>query len=267
MRSIATLSSMKGQVALITGGAGHIGSTVSNGLAELGCTLFLLDRPSDRLEQIAEQISRQHGVAVYPLACDLENEDERVLVREQVMDVAGRLDVLVHCAAFVGDTKLEGWVVPFPEQGLEAVRRCLEVNLTSAFHLSQLLAPMLAANGNGRILNVGSIYGVVGPDLRLYDGTSMGNPAAYAMSKGGLVQLTHWMATVLAPKIRVNAISLGGVFRQQPDIFVERYVARTPMARMATEEDFIGAAAFFCSDLSAYVTGQNLMIDGGWTAW
>ena len=267
MRSIAELGNMKGQAALITGGAGHIGRAAAGGLAELGCTLFLLDRPSDTLGQIAAQISAHYGVTVHPLACDLESEDERVRMLKQVEDATGRLDALVHCAAFVGDTKLEGWVVPFPEQSLEAVRRCLEVNLTSAFHLSQLLAPMLAANANGRILNVGSIYGVVGPDLRLYDGTKMGNPAAYAMSKGGLVQLTNWMATVLAPKVRVNAISLGGVFRNQLEVFVERYVERTPMGRMATEEDFIGAVAYFCSDLSAYVTGQNLMIDGGWTTW
>lgn len=267
MRSIATLSSMQGRVALITGGAGHIGKAVAGGLAELGCTLFLLDRPGDALEMAVAQIAEQYSVAVYPLACDLESEDERRNVLQRVTSMTGRLDVLVHCAAFVGDSKLEGWVVPFPEQGLEAVRRCLEVNLTSAFHLSQLLVPLLTANGNGCILNVGSIYGVVGPDLRLYEGTKMGNPAAYAMSKGGLVQLTHWMATVLAPDVRVNAISLGGVFRNQPEAFVERYVSRTPMGRMATEEDFIGAVAFFCSDLSAYVTGQNLMIDGGWTAW
>lgn len=258
---------MKGQAALITGGAGHIGSVVASGLAELGCTLLLLDRPGEKLEQVASQIAGKFGVTVHPLACDLESEEERSRVPQQVQDAVGRLDALVHCAAFVGDTRLEGWVVPFQEQGLEAVRRCLEVNLTSAFHLSQQLAPLLSANGNGRILNVGSIYGVVGPDLRLYEGTAMGNPAAYAMSKGGLVQLTHWLSTVLAPGIRVNAISLGGVFRNQPESFVARYVARTPMGRMATEEDFIGAVAFFCTDLSAYVTGQNLMIDGGWTTW
>lgn len=95
----------------------------------------------------------------------------------------------------------------------------------------------------------------------------MGNPAAYAASKGGLVQLTRWLSTVLAPAIRVNCISPGGVDRRQPEPFVERYLARTPLGRMAVEEDFKGAAAYLCSDLSAYVTGQNLLVDGGWTAW
>ena len=95
----------------------------------------------------------------------------------------------------------------------------------------------------------------------------MGNPAAYAASKGGLIQLTRWLATVLAPAVRVNAISPGGVWRNQPECFHERYAKRTPLGRMAVEEDFKGAAAYLASDLSAYVTGQNMMIDGGFTCW
>ena len=101
----------------------------------------------------------------------------------------------------------------------------------------------------------------------LYEGTAMGNPAAYGVSKGGLLQLMRYLSTVCAPKIRVNAISPGGVWRQQPEIFVERYVARTPLGRMAVEEDLKGAVAFLTSDLSSYVTGHNLVVDGGWTAW
>ena len=95
----------------------------------------------------------------------------------------------------------------------------------------------------------------------------MGSPAAYAASKGGLVQLTRWLATTLAPAVRVNAISPGGVFRGQPDTFVKRYVERTPLGRMANEDDFKGTVAYLASDLSAYVTGVNQMVDGGWSAW
>ncbi len=112
-----------------------------------------------------------------------------------------------------------------------------------------------------------SIYGMVGPDFSLYAGTSMGNPAAYAASKGGLLQLTRYLATALAPRVRVNAITPGGIVRGQPPAFIERYVAKTPLGRMATEEDFKGAIAYLASDLSRYVTGQNLVVDGGWTAW
>lgn len=126
---------------------------------------------------------------------------------------------------------------------------------------------MLEKSRAGSVINVSSMYGMVGPDMHLYEGTEMGNPAAYAASKGGLLQLTRWMATVMAPKVRVNALTPGGVWRGQDNTFHEKYKKRTPLARMATEEDFKGAAAFLASDLSLYVTGQNIVVDGGWTVW
>ena len=103
--------------------------------------------------------------------------------------------------------------------------------------------------------------------MRLYEGTVMGNPAAYGASKGGLLQLTRWLATVMAPAVRVNAITPGGVWRNQPEPFRTRYEERTPLRRMATEEDLKGAIAYLASDLSSYVTGHNLVVDGGWTTW
>ena len=126
---------------------------------------------------------------------------------------------------------------------------------------------MLKAAEGASIINIASIYGMYGPDWRLYEGTSMGNPAAYGASKGGLIQLTRWLATTIAPSVRVNAISPGGVFRNQPEAFVQRYEAKTPLGRMATEDDFIGIIAFLASDLSKYVTGQNHLVDGGWGIW
>src|SRR5262249_36596755 len=126
---------------------------------------------------------------------------------------------------------------------------------------------LLAGSGHGAVINVASIYGIVGPNLALYTATDLGNPAAYAASKGGLLQLTRWLATVLAPRVRVNAISLGGVRRAQPDAFVERYQRHTPVGRRAREEDVKGAVVYLASDLSAYVTGHNLVVDGGWTTW
>jgi len=262
----SSLDDLAGQVVLITGGGGHIARAMAASLAELGCKLCLADKVGSDLESFAGDLSVRLQVEVIPILLDLEKESERRTLPEFIERHFGRLDVLINNAAFVGETKLTGWVVPFEEQTMEAVRRCLEVNLTAAFHVVQLCSPLLRASG-GRVINVGSIYGVLGPDMRLYDGTSMGNPAGYAMSKGGLVQLTRWLATVLAPDIRVNCISLGGVFRNQNECFVERYVARTPLQRMASEEDFVGAVAFLGSKLSSYITGQNLMIDGGWSAW
>ena len=122
----------------------------------------------------------------------------------------------------------ELWVDDFEEQSLETWRRAIEVNLTSAFHLCQALTPELKRSNGGSIINIASIYGQFGPDWRLYEGANMGNPAAYGVSKGGLIQLTRWLATTIAPDVRVNSISPGGIYRGQPEEFVSKYSNRTP---------------------------------------
>jgi NAD(P)-dependent dehydrogenase (short-subunit alcohol dehydrogenase family) len=266
MRTVAQLADLSGKVALITGGAGHIGRTVAGGLAELNCKLCLLDTARSDVFAVSEELATRWNTEVVPLTLDLEDENFRNTVRPFIDERFGRLDILINNAAFYSIEKLKGWEVPFEEQDLSVMRRCIEVNLIAGFHLAQSLISLMRDHG-GSIINVSSIYGVLGPDMSLYGGTEMGNPAAYGISKGGLVQMTRWMATMLAPQIRANCISLGGVYRNQANAFVSRYVARTPMKRMATEEDFIGAIVYLASDLSAYVTGQNLMIDGGWSAW
>jgi NAD(P)-dependent dehydrogenase (short-subunit alcohol dehydrogenase family) len=160
-----------------------------------------------------------------------------------------------------------GWSGSLSSQSVDTWRRALEVNLTAVFDLSKGLLPLLEESKGSNIINISSIYGLQGPDWSLYEGTSMGNPAAYSASKSGLIGLTHWLATTLSPKVRVNAIAPGGIYRNQPKEFVERYSARTPLRRMATEDDFRGAISFLASDMSQYVTGHTLVVDGGWGAW
>ncbi len=266
MKTLKELMNLNGRVALITGGGGHIGSAIGEALAELGAAVAVLDR-DESAQRVADHLRNAFNVETLPLQVDLANQAAVQAAPEQVLARFGRLDILVNCAAFVGTSALKGWVVPFEEQSPETWRAALEVNLTAAFVLTQACASVLKASGHGSVINVSSIYGVVGPDMRLYEGTAMGNPAAYAASKGGLLQLTRWLATTLAPEVRVNAISPGGVVRGQPEVFQQRYIQRTPLKRMATGEDIKGAAAYLASDLSAYVTGQNLMVDGGWTIW
>jgi NAD(P)-dependent dehydrogenase (short-subunit alcohol dehydrogenase family) len=267
MKTIAELMDMKGRRALITGATGGIGRVIAQTLAELGADLILVDRPGSDYAPIAHEIKQFGPVAVTNIDCDLEMQADRTRLIQLVLDDGAGLDVLINNAAFVGTSGLQGWVTAFEQQSVETWRRALEVNLTAAFDLAKGLSPALRKSGHGSIINVASIYASLGPDYSLYEGTSMGNPAAYAASKGGLVQLTRWLSTTLAPDVRVNAISPGGVFRNQPDAFVQRYEARTPLGRMASEDDFKGAVAYLSSDLSAYVTGENLMVDGGWAAW
>jgi NAD(P)-dependent dehydrogenase (short-subunit alcohol dehydrogenase family) len=267
MITIKKLINLRGRRALITGAAGNLGQIIANTLGELGADLILLDRPEASFELMKSELISKWNIDVKFFLCDLEIESDRLKVIEDVNNDKFGLDILVNNAAFVGTSGLQGWVAPFEEQNLDTWRRAIEVNLTAAFHLSQAFTPLLRASSNGSIINITSIYGEYGPDWGLYQGTAMGNPAAYGVSKGGLVQLTRWLATTIAPDIRVNAISPGGVFRNQPEAFQKRYIERTPLRRMATEDDFRGAIAYLASDLSSYVTGQILHVDGGWGVW
>lgn len=264
MRPLGDLNNLNGRVALITGGAGHLGKTMASALAAQGCRVALIDRDLENLSEASSAIGTDESDC---FDCDLESEVSRVSLSERVIDRLGRIDILVNNAAFVGDASLTGWATSFEQQTIETWRRAIEVNLTAPFHLVQLLAGHLKASGKGSVINIASIYGLLGPDWSIYEGTGMGNPAAYAASKGGLVQLTRWLATTLSPQVRVNAISPGGIERGQPTTFTDRYIARTPLGRMGHEEDFGGIVQFLASDASSWVTGQNFVIDGGWSAW
>lgn len=267
MRTIAELTRLDGRAALVTGGAGHIGLAVGETLAELGANIAVLDVDEAGCRKRVDELAERGSARLLPVACDLGDEQAtRAAVREVVATLGG-LDIVIHCAGYTGMTERPGWAVPFDQQTVEAWDAALRVNLTSAFVIVQEARSALAASRRGSVILFGSIYGVAGPDLRLYEGTVMANPPGYAASKGGLIQLTRYLATVLAPDVRVNAISPGGIWRQQPQVFHDRYVARTPMSRMGTEEDIKGAVAYLASDLSRYVSGHNLMVDGGWTAW
>jgi len=265
--TIQELMNLKGRRALITGAAGGLGTAMAETLAELGADLILVDRPGTDFALTVKEIKERWGVQIWHYQCDLEQNEQRLELLESIQKDHDSLNVLINNAAFVGTSELKGWGTTFEKQTIETWQRALEVNLTAPFHLCQSLAPLLRNSVGANIINIGSIYGELGPDWSLYDGTSMANPAAYSASKGGLIQLTRWLATTLAPNIRVNAISPGGIFRNQPDVFVKRYEGRTPLARMATENDFRGAVAYLASDMSSYVTGKNMMVDGGWGEW
>jgi NAD(P)-dependent dehydrogenase (short-subunit alcohol dehydrogenase family) len=266
-RSLREMMSLDGRVAVITGAAGHIGRAIASGLAELGADIALVDIAASAGAEAAAKLKENFPVKAQMFDCDFEQGAAVKDLPRRVREALCGLDIIVNCAAFVGTSGLGGWAVPFEQQSDATWRRALEVNLTAPFILIQAAAEDLARSGHGSVINISSIYGLVGPDWRLYEDTSLGNPAAYAASKGGLIQMTRWLATTMAPKVRVNAVAPGGVFRATPEPFFSRYVARTPLARMAREDDMKGAVAYLASDLSTYVTGQCIAVDGGWTAW
>jgi len=259
--------SLDGRVAVVTGGGGHLGQAMAEALGELGACLVLVDIAKAESEAAAWKLRTKLRVDALALVVDLADEGALAAVPRKVLSEFGSLDILINNAALGGTSPLPGWSVPFADQTSATWRLAIEVNLTAPFVLTRESAPALAVSGHGSVINIGSIYGLVGPNEHLYEGTSLGNPAAYAASKGGLLQLTRWLATVLSPKVRVNAITPGGILRDQPQAFVKRYEALAPLGRMGREEDLKGAVAYLASDLSAYVTGQNLVVDGGWTVW
>ncbi|TQM63916.1 SDR family oxidoreductase [Humibacillus xanthopallidus] len=261
MTSVPT--DLSGRTAVVTGGAGPLGAVLADALATAGARVVVVDLHPDTCAATADGLPGEGHVAV---AANLLEPQGLSSVVAAVGEL-GACDVLVNNAAFTGTSGVPGYAVPFEEQTDESFAMALALNLTAPFSLTRRLAPLLRAGGHGSVVNVSSIYGLVGPNMGLYEGTRMGNPAAYAASKGGLAQLTRYLSTVLAPEVRVNAFAPGGIARGQDDAFVERYERLTPLARMGTEDDFRGVVTWLASDASAYVTGQVVAVDGGWTAW
>lgn len=257
--------SFNGKIAVITGAAGFIGRTFSKKFCSLGGVCILVDSNMKGLKVLHDELTTEYGREHLCIQCDLGDEVSRAALIEQISLSSPSIDVLVNNAAFTGMTEIDGWCVPFREQNLSAWNKAIEVNLTAVFHLCRELAPCLKMQDNSSIINVASMYGIIGPDMSLYEDTEMGNPAAYAASKAGVVQLTRWLSNILAPDIRVNSVSPGGVYRAQPKIFIDRYIQKTPLGRMCSEDEVVGGLLFLASDLASYITGHNLIVDGGYT--
>ncbi len=253
------------KTALITGALGHLGRATCVAYAEHGANLILLDKHTSD-DHFLSSLREKTKQAEY-FQVDFGNRMSRRQLIKELNQNYEKLDILVNNAAFVGTTDLEGWAVPFQSQSLDSWSEALEVNLTTPFHLIQGLESILRKAENPAIVNIGSIYGSLGPDWALYENTTMGNPAAYSVSKGGLIQLTKWLATTLGPNIRVNSVSPGGIERLQDPKFIERYSKKTPLNRLATEDDVVSAILFLSSLSASYITGQNIIVDGGWSAW
>ena len=257
--------SLRGRKILVTGAAGHLGRALCEHLIADGAIVFAVDVDEKGLASVESEVRPTEG-SFFAFTADLSDEERRADLVEQVAAETDSLDGAVFAAAFVGTSELEGWAVDFAQQSISTWRKAIELNLTAPFHLTQLLEPLLSGGNGPSIVNIGSIYGSIAPDWSLYKGLNMSNPAAYGASKGGLIQLTRWLASTLAPAIRVNMVSPGGILRHQHADFIERYSEKTPLKRMATEQDLLGQVAFLLSAGSAYVNGQNITIDGGFTA-
>ena len=256
---------LKPQTALITGAAGYIGSALALELARTYSHLILVDINENELNRLKNEISINSKVNINIHKCDMSNKKDLENLADDLDKKYSVIDAIFNAIGMVGTDTMEGWNTDFTKHSYEAWQKCLDVNVSCIFFLIQKVHHLMKKSPYASIVNISSIYGVTAPDWSLYEDTDINNPAAYSVSKAGLVHMTKWLASKLAPEIRVNCISPGGIKRNQEKSFIEKYESKTPLKRMATEEDIIGPAIFLASTSASYITGENLIVDGGWT--
>jgi NAD(P)-dependent dehydrogenase (short-subunit alcohol dehydrogenase family) len=248
-------------VAVITGGFGLLGSELAASFLSSSAQVAILDVAQDA-EKLGRLRRRFGPVRFYP--CDIASPRAVASSLRQIGRDLGKIDILVNNAY----PRNKNYGRLFEKIELKDWQDNVNRHLGGYFNVTQQVARLMRKRRSGSIINIGSIYGMVAPDFSIYKGTKMTMPAEYAAIKGGLINLTRYLATYLAPyNIRVNAVSPGGLFNGQDRRFVRNYSKKVPLGRMGNPGDVCGAVIFLASDAARYITGQNIAVDGGWTAW
>ncbi len=265
--------SMKNKAAIVTGGAGLLGRQFALTLAQAGAGVIVADLFGDQAEQVASSI-RESGWQAQAVQVDVTDPQAVEAMTAAAERHYGRLDCIVNSAAM--DPKFDAQHAGshsnnFEDYPVELFRQALDVNLTGMFLCCQAAARVMGKTKRGSIINICSTYGLVGPDQRLYEREGQPRqykPVFYTVTKAGVLGLTKYLATYYAgTRIRANALTPGGVYNDHDEIFTERYAARTVLGRMAEQDEMNGAILYLASEASSYMTGGNLVVDGGWTAW
>ena len=260
----AGLFSLEGRTAIVTGGLGQLGRRFTAALLDHGARVAVLDKASpppssDRCLYLEAEVTDRGSLEKAAARIESMFGVPHVLVNNAAIDVPPNAP-----AAVAG---------PFENFPVEVWRETMDVNVTGVFLCSQVFGGRMAEQGRGSIVNVASIYGIVAPDQRIYEyrrrgGEAFYKPASYAVSKSALFNLTRYLATYWAPRgVRVNTVTFAGVFNDQDPEFLAEYTKRVPLGRMARDDEYNGAIVFLASDASSYMTGANLVLDGGYTAW
>jgi NAD(P)-dependent dehydrogenase (short-subunit alcohol dehydrogenase family) len=265
------LFSLHNKIAIVTGAMGLLGKQHCLALSEAGATVIACDTDAKSCAEFAKTLQ---GTSI-GVALDVTQPASIKTVRDRVLNSFGHIDILINNAAINDMFENPASALEqsqFENYPLEMWQRSLDVNVTGVFLCSQILGAVMARQHSGSIINIASTYGMVGPDQSLYRDESgdqvFYKSAAYPATKGAVLSFTRFLAAYWGQNgVRVNALSPGGVENKQKEFFVKKYSERTPLGRMAAPEDYRGAVVFLASDASAYMTGANLTVDGGWTAW
>jgi NAD(P)-dependent dehydrogenase (short-subunit alcohol dehydrogenase family) len=273
MKNILDKFRMDGQAAVVTGGAGLLGKEFSKSLAQAGAGVIVADLNAEAAEAAAAEI-RKDGFKAIGVGVNVTSPASVKQLVAATLKEYGRLDALVCSAAM--DPKFDQQHAgqnrnTFEDYPVESFRQALDVNLTGLFLCAQAAVIPMLKQDHGSIINICSTYGLVGPDQRIYikpDQPQQFKPVYYSVTKSGVLGLTRYLATYYAGRnIRANALTPGGVYNNHDELFVKNYSARTVLGRMAHKDEMSGAVLFLASDASSYMTGSNLVVDGGWTAW
>jgi NAD(P)-dependent dehydrogenase (short-subunit alcohol dehydrogenase family) len=267
MSEVRELFDLKHRVAIVTGGAGRLGSQMSDGLAEAGAHVVVAARNLSRCEKKAQQLSAKYNEAM-AVQVDVTLPASVQAMAQAVERQFGKIDILVN-AAYSGGHK------SFEEMTMDDFESAIRGGLTSTFLCCQAVSRVMKVVQKGVIVNIGSVYGIVSPDQRIYGDVGNNSPCNYGAAKAGVIQFTRWLATYLAPyNIRVNCLTPGGFYNdalaEEPpyrEVFARNFAERTPLGRMGNKTDLKGAVVLLASSASDYMTGHNLVVDGGWTAW
>ena len=254
--NVMDLFSLKGKTALLTGGAGLYGRQITEALCEAGADVWIASRNLEALKKVAEPL----GAHAFQL--DLASEESIDDLIETIVRDSGKVDILVNNA--VTRCACARW-----DQPMTVFDESLRINVSSLFHITRRAVEMMKKTGSGSVINIGSYMGLVGGNPTNYEGTEgMGTPSPiYFFEKGGMANFTRWAASELGPfNIRVNCVHPGGLANNQPEAFVRNYCKNTPLGRLAGQNDLKGVIVFLASEASAYITGANIPVDGGYTA-
>jgi len=273
MTSFRQLFDLTGKTAIVTGGAGILGRPFCRGLAEFGAQVIVIELDEEAAENFAQELTAEYGVKCRGLACDISSLEDVERMTARAVDEFGEINIL-HNNANAKSADLQALFAPFEDYSLDEWRRLMSVNLDGQFLMARVVGKQMVQQGKGgSIIQTASIYGIMAPDPRIYEGSEymgvqINTPAVYTAAKAGVIGLTRHLATYWADKgIRVNSITPGGVESGQNETFKQKYAARIPLGRMGQADEMVGALVYLASDASSYMTGANLVVDGGLHAW
>ncbi|NQT06459.1 MAG: SDR family oxidoreductase [Candidatus Omnitrophica bacterium] len=257
-------SDLKNKVVVIAGATGLIGKELSEGFVEQGSIVILSSRNTKKGKQLKNKLNKLKDGKVFYHPVDISSEVSVKALIKFTLKTFKKIDIFVNCSW----PKTKGRLKNVDEIPFKSVKEDLLSHLGGYFLCTQKMALQMKKQRSGVILNFSSIYGIVGPNFSIYNSTKITCPPAYPLIKGGIISMTKYFATYFAKyNIRINCICPGGVFNKHDKVFVKNYSKLTPLGRMARSNEIVSGALFLSSEASSYVTGDCLMIDGGWTAW